>query len=226
MMCWICGAEAKTGEHLVKASDLRGIFGKISHREPLYLHTPQKRNQKVRGIKASILKSNALICAKCNNQRTQSHDRAWETLSNSVRMRKPQIKQGDRIRLNKIFPGSIKKSMIGVHLFFLKRFGCEIAEHKVPINLKAFSEAILKNKSHPYVHIAIGSAIQKEQRTAGGSDISVAKLNGHIVYAVWYYFLDRLTVRVVYAEPGEHRQGLIDTWHPLKISKCLHIAKV
>lgn len=227
MKCWICGvAQANTGEHLIKASDIRSVFGTVAPKKPLFFHTERSRNRQVRGTKAAILKSRARICGACNNQRTQPHDRAWEKLSYFLRARQAPIKKGDRIRLQKVFPGSVKRSMLDVHLFFLKVYGCQIAEHDVPIDLGPFSEAILQTHPHPYVYLTIGPDLGKGPRSVGGSDITAAKVGDRIVYAVWFYFLDRFSVRVMYAEPGEHRQGLVDAWHPSNISKCLRIAAV
>ena len=223
MNCWICGANADTGEHRVKASDLRAIFRSVSQNRPLFLHTEQKRNQLVKGIKAGILKSRARLCATCNNQRTQPHDRAWERLSCYLRSRGRPLRVGDRIHLHKVFPGSVRKSMLSVHLYFVKRLGCEIAEHNVPINLGSFSGAILQEGPHPNVYLAICPQIEKNARGAGGSDITAVKVGERIVYAVWFYILDKFTVRVIYAEFGERRRGLVNAWHPSKISKCLQI---
>jgi hypothetical protein len=226
MKCWICGGEADTGEHLIKASDIKSVFGRVAQNNPLYFHTDKKRNQKAKGIKASILKSRAKICALCNNQRTQPHDRAWEKLSEYLRMRQPPIKSGDRVKLHKVFPGSVKRSMLAVHLYFVKIFGCQIAEHNIPIDLKPFSNAILNNEPHPFIYIAVAPVLYNDLRSIGGSNVNAEKLEEHIVYAVWYYFLDRITVRIMYSEPSENRQGLINSWHPSNVLKCLRIAVV
>lgn len=226
MKCWICEADANSGEHLVKASDIRAIFGSVSQSKPLFLHTEQRRNRSVKGIKANFLKSRARICAKCNNQLTQPHDRAWERLSRHLRSREPILRARDLIRLHKVFPGTVKRSMLGVHLYFVKAFGCQIAEHNVPIDLPPFSRALLQGIPHPNVYLGISPQVDKGLRSTGHSDITAAKLNGHIAYAVWFYILDRLTVRVMYAEPGERRQGLVDAWHPSNVKKCIRISSI
>lgn len=224
MKCWICGADAVSGEHRVKASDIRDVFGRVDPKKPLFLHTNNRRNRKVRGIKAPVLKSRALICSKCNNERTQPHDRAWALLSRFLRT-KPEIKSGDRIRLHKVFPGSVKTSMLYIHLFFLKLFGCQIAEHNVPINLKPFSEAILQNKAHPHIYLSILPPVYKGLRSIGASDVTATKSGEEIICAVWYYFLDRFTVRVTYAKQAEFRKGLANSWHPTTVLKVLRIGK-
>jgi hypothetical protein len=165
MKCWICGTEAKTGEHLTKRSDLKAVFPSASQKSPLFLSTDLKRNVKIGSIDNRHLKSKALICGCCNSARTKPHDEAWEKLSKYLREKKPQIKAKEIIKLNKVFRdpnnkksmlcGSTNKSMLDVHLFFVKLFGCAIIEHDIPIDITGFSEAIMNQKPHPLIHLAM-----------------------------------------------------------------------
>ena len=61
MNCWICGSPANSGEHRIKASDLRLVFGHVSQKHPLLLHNEIQRNRPIKGIKADALKSDVLI---------------------------------------------------------------------------------------------------------------------------------------------------------------------
>lgn len=224
MKCWICGDDARTGEHLIKASDLRAIFGQVRQTQPVYRHSASRRNVWVKGVNAAIMKSGALLCARCNNERTQPYDRAWQCLSAFLRSRQ-QIRGGDRIDLGKVFPGAVHKSMLHVHLFFVKIFGCLIAENSIPIDIRGFSVAILNGNAHPRVHLAISPYTDAvPSGSAGYSDLDTAQLDGRIVYATWLYILDRFSIRVIYAEPTEHRKALIDSWHPLTINKVVRVS--
>lgn len=224
MNCWICGSDSKTGEHQIKASDLRAIFGHVKQGSPLYIQSASRRNVPVKGINANILMFKSLICASCNNDRTQPYDRAWERLSDYLRMRQ-RIAGGERIDLGKAFPGAVHRSMLHVHLYFVKLFGCIIVGNAIPIDVTKFSAAIMNSSAHKKVHLAvspftdaIGSA------SAGYSDISTAHLGNQVVYATWYYILDKFSVRVIYAEPTEHRKGLIGSWHPSSTKKCVRVS--
>lgn len=222
MKCWICGSEANTGEHRTKASDLKSEFGKISQQNPLYLHTKEKRNVKVNSIKRSkALKSDALICANCNNAETSAFDKAWESLSNYLRGRE-DLRKGSIVKLDKIFPGKVKDSMLNVHLYFVKLFGCAIKEHHVPIDLSIFSQSVLNKKAHPKVHICIG--ITKSLET-GNTDLQTANLSGKCAFATWFYIIGNIAVNVMYAEPNEKRKGLINSWHPTKQTKRLCLSE-
>ena len=219
MKCWICGNKATTGEHKTKASDLRALFNGVSQQNPLYLHTDQRRNQKVGSIKSDKFKFDSLICPYCNNARTAPHDKAWAQLSNFLRERKPAIKKGETIPLEKVFPTNLSKSMLDVHLFFVKLFGCAVLELEAPIEINPFAEAILQQKPHPKVFLAFGSSLKMG---TGMTDIETANIDGRCVYTTWFYIVEPIAVNVIYAEHSEKRGGLVHSWHPSTIKKCIY----
>jgi hypothetical protein len=222
MNCWICGGDANSGEHLVKASDLRALFGPVTNKKPLYFHDSVTRNQPVAGIKSGKLKFSKTICGQCNNERTQPHDRAWERLSNYLRAGKYHANA--QIRLERLFPGRVRQSMLEVHLFFVKLFGCLIVEYSIPIEIGVFSEAILGGIPHPTVHISFWTSSSKAPiKQAGRTPVHTSKFNGKITFATWFYIVDNISVNVMYAEPTERRKGTAHTWHPSTVGKRLRI---
>lgn len=224
MNCWICGGNANSGEHLIKASDLKSLYGHVTQNNPIYVHTSLKRNQPIPGIRSDKLKYRSRICSRCNNERTQPHDRAWEKLSNYLRNRRPPIQGGTLIRLAKVFPGAVQRSMLGVHLFFLKQFGCLIAENSIPLDISVFSQAILQQIPHPNVHLRFVTGLQDtSHKLVSRSEVKTAKLNGSIAYATWFYVVDCIAVNVIYAEPMERRRALVHSWHPTTVVKRVRI---
>lgn len=125
--------EGNTGEHVLKASDLKSHFGHVSQQKPLFYHTAAKKNIPIGSLKGPRLKSKALICNNCNSNLTQSYDRAWEKLSSYLRANWPELSKTRKLNLSKVFPGSSKKSLLDVHLYFVKLFGCRIVEYKIPL---------------------------------------------------------------------------------------------
>jgi hypothetical protein len=226
MKCWICGAEATSGEHLTKASDLRALFGHRSQQNPFFLHASENLNQRVSGINSNILKSKALLCVHCNNERTQPFDRAWEKLSDYLRNRKPVIQPNMVLRLSPVFPGKVHQSMLFVHLYFLKLFGCLIVEHSIPIDIREISSAILGGRAHNKVHLAFEAIVDRRHHLhAGRSPIQTAQLNGRVSYAVWLYDVGPLSVHVMYAESNEKRKGLENSWHPSSVGKFVRFIR-
>jgi hypothetical protein len=209
---------------MTKASDLRSMFGRVSQRAPLYMHTPLRRNLPVPGIKSDKLKFKALLCACCNNERTQPHDQAWEKLSRHLRERQPPVRPGTVVSLARVFPGTVRQSMLSVHLYFVKLFGCLVTEHSVPLDISPFSAAILQGRAHPNVHLSVW--VQTDagaHKFAGQTPIETAQLRGKITFATWLYYVGTIGVNVMYAEPGEHRQGLLTAWHPSRVTKLLRL---
>ncbi len=96
MHCWICGSIAETGEHMIKVSDLRDLFGHTTTKTPLYRKVNNEHPEIVQGSNSPKLKFQNKLCAECNNARTQLHDRSWEALaidfriSNAIYWRPPQ----------------------------------------------------------------------------------------------------------------------------------------
>lgn len=219
MKCWICGEEATTGEHVIKASDLRGLFDVVSQKNPIYLHRDGKRNSRINTIRSNKLKSNARLCAYCNNSRTQKHDRAWETLSCYLRSQRHK-KAGLYLRMNKPFPTNVNKNMLNVHLYFAKLFGCLIQDGSIPIDIEPFRRAILNEKPHPNLHIAFW--YQPDLET-GYTDVKTVGVDGRVDFASWLYLVMPIAVNIMYAEPDQHRCGLRGSWHPSKFVKRIQL---
>lgn len=213
-LCWICKKnKADSGEHKTKRSDLLAVLGKVSQKQPFFYSDTKKKNQVVGSLDAKILKSPVRICAHCNNARTQPHDRAWEWMSDRLRSRRLTI--GRWIRCNRIFRHYTKREMIAVHLYFLKLFGCMIAEakasgHEVPIDLDAFSSAIMPGRPHPEVHLQFG----RYDNGIGRSDLHCWKTDpGGSVLGGWLYQLEPIAVSVLYVQAGKF-EDRSDLWHP------------
>lgn len=221
MKCWICDNGANSREHMIKASDLKAVFGVVTKNEPIYTHTKQRKNQSIADIKSNILKYDKCICTRCNNERTQPHDQAWEHLSNYLRSRHPPIEGCTLIDLEKVFPSDAKRSMLGVHLFFVKLFGCRIVNDAVPIDIQPFSDAILSGVPHPKVHLAFWAHLPR--RRAGLTPVNVAKINNIVRSASWCYVLDRIAVNVVYLDSPQFRKDLAHAWHPSTVDQRIRI---
>lgn len=226
MKCWICGKEGDSGEHLVKASDIRNYFGTISKDSPVFTHNDYKRNIPIHSIKSKRFKSKALICKYCNNTRTQPHDRAWESLSNYILHRYPKSNSVKRINLSKVFPGQSKKQLLNVHLFFAKLFGCRIIESNIHINISPFSNAILNNVAIEELFLVFCETPTFNTQYAGISEVKCINHNNIPVWAEWLYTIGHLSVKVTYSS-NIHRLGRFGkTWHPNNQGKVVTIYKL
>jgi len=202
---------------MIKRSDLRGVFHTATQDKPLYLHNAKEKNLPIRSLNAKALKSPGLICAYCNNTRTQPHDRAWERLSKCLRERIQANSLGTVVRANRIFKYDTAWEMSNVHLYFVKLFGCHILAADIPIDVATFSTAILNEKACPHVYLKFGRGPSlKNNAMAGMSDIEAVlrASDGSCAFATWFYYVEGLAVNVIFAADGEEREGLKNAWCP------------
>ncbi len=227
MKCWICGEPATTGEHRVKASDLKMLFPDVTQKTPIYTKDIQGNPVSAGSLKSDKLKFVQKICHECNTTRTQPYDFSWEILSERLQ----EIDANTRkLKLSEIFPGSIKESMLNAHLYFLKFFGCMIADHDVPIDLAPFAKCIIEKKAHPHFFLGFSYEPQNQKNKALVSPIQAIQmeLNGvtSINYANIYYILRKVLVDIAYLPPPHTTNVNGNAFHPKNTQNVLHLGKI
>ena len=226
--CWICGDDAVTGEHMIKASDLRAQFGHFSQHKPLYMHFGRARNVPIRGKNVALLKYNDTLCAKCNNERTQRHDRAWEKLSNYlISNESPISKNMARLDLSKVYGSNVANELVNLQLFFVKQFGCLIVENTVPMDVSEFAKCILENRPHPDIFLEVGTGFEDSRaKLVSRTALNTLAYDEKICFGHWVYIVDIVAVRVYYANCAHRRYGVLKhTVHPLQPRKRLRIVR-
>jgi hypothetical protein len=118
------------------------------------MHTAKKTNKKIHSYDSKQLKFYPSICEKCNSKISQPFDNAWTSMSDFI-AKKKKTEKIELIDLEDIFHGSVSRSMLNVHLFFVKWFGCLIKENSIPIELDSFSGSIMNLTEHPFIYLAI-----------------------------------------------------------------------
>ncbi len=214
-ICWVCGDQATTGEHLIKKSDLADIFGEPNPSRPLFLHNAAKTNHRIQGLNADALKIRNCLCAKCNNERSQPYDRAWEVFSHFIRNRLSRIRSGTFVRADRIFPLASNRELRNVQLYFVKLFGCLIHDNKIPIDIEPFAAALLKGKHHPDVFIKLG-CMPREDRMVGVAGLATAvdTVTNKVSCAQWFYEIDCFAVNVIYTPHHTFWDTTEGAWHP------------
>jgi hypothetical protein len=132
----------------------------------------------------------------------------------SGQLRSRELKVGNWVRADAIFPRDTRREMENVHLYFLKQFGCMLCEakadgHDVPIDVAPFSNAIMSGCAHPEVHLQFG----RSDGFVGQSNLHCCKTERGSIWAGWFYEVGTIVVGVFYMQANRwlHRT---DLWHP------------
>jgi len=139
-ICWICGSTANTGEHQIKRTDVTQMFGKRSFQGIVKTDFDNNgRKRVIQGANSDSLKYRNNLCAKCNNERTQLYDHAYERFANYIRDDFSKLKKTLCLSTNLVFgKNRAKKQQQDLFRYFIKAFGCQLNDNriKVPQELK------------------------------------------------------------------------------------------
>jgi hypothetical protein len=222
MACWICSDPADTGEHMIKASDLKALFGHTSQDKPLFRRVNSGPQEKVPGVRSEKLKFRTRLCAYCNNARTQTHDKSWEALVTYLRKRNPEVRPGEVVRVAHAFDNGVRPGLLGVHLYFAKLTGCLLLDGGVPLDTRPLAEAILHNRPHPYLYLSFLVLTNRSiQRNAFITPVETITIGGDLSGAQWFYFVGRIGVHVTYAKSLHNRMKQVHLWHPSDSEKTI-----
>lgn len=223
MCCWICNCKDVTGEHLIKNSDLKSLFGVVSQEDPIYLTRGEEKPRKIQSTNSKLVKSKT-ICSSCNSARTQPFDQAWETLSAYLQDNQATFSETGSLDLREVFGNSFPRSMLYVHLYFLKLFGCKIKEDSFPIDLSIFSRAIKKKKPVKFVYISLNYfSAETEIKNAGYSTIDKLSIGSEVKYASWLYIIGKIGINICYWRSDQCGNLDDHSWHPSKIKSTIPI---
>lgn len=210
----------------MKASDLRSYFGKVTQQSPIYFHSDQRRNVPVGSIKSNRLRSRAQLCARCNNDRTQPYDRAWEALSRRLRENWAAISKARKVDLSRVFPGAVGRQSLNVHLYFVKLFGCRIVEAGVPIDIRKFSDCLLNGRAHDEVFLMLAETpFLPNHKLAQVTEIQARNIGAVTEKAGWIYTLGELSVQVGYLAKTANDLLWPQAWHPDSGGKIVRFGK-
>lgn len=222
MKCWICGInDADSREHLIKASDIRALFGNISQQKPIYNHIVDNkyqiisRNKRIGSSKSDKLKLNLSLCGKCNSDRTSQFDDAWMKLCKYLSRQRLDTPNNLKIHLGNVFPHKRYENALFVHLYFVKHFGCRIVDSAAPIDTKEFAQALIDKKPCKSIFLLFkkwGKTSDKKQATL--LPIEAFEKDNQLFSAITSYSIGKLTIEIIYS-PKQFRGELLDqTFHP------------
>lgn len=217
MTCWICGADAMTGEHIVKASTMRDLFGEVTQQRPLYHSSARRRNRRLQSINSKLLKLDVL-CAPCNNSLTQPFDRAWDVFWTYLNENGHSLSTGNFVRFYRVFNYQARREAVNLHLYVVKLFGCVAASFSIPLDIVGMADAIKHGRPYQNVYIGVGKQTWlPSAKFAGPSDVdTIPDAANKCLFAVWFLTIGEWNFQFIYATPGQKRDGMVDTWNPLQ----------
>lgn len=133
-MCWWCRERpATTGEHKFKATDLRRLMGCSDE----LIWGDDSAQQSIRGKKGikrdryGVIKFPKSLCAPCNNERSQSFDRAYDDFATFIVSKRPRSAAG--ISLEGIYGASWPEDSLNLARYYVKHFGCRFVRNGIPV---------------------------------------------------------------------------------------------
>ena len=216
--CWICGHKAESREHIVKSSDIGQVLGKSPSQ--IYLNDQTFRNRRVQSKNSRHFKYAPSLCNHCNTTATQPYDRAWEKLS-AYLYGLPNLRAGKTVNFGKPFKGKCRSEAIHIHLFFVKLFGCLLADEAPDFDTSSFATAVRTGQSHPRVFLEFGVLPTGTGPASAARTPMIALQHGtEYKYLFWAYHLHKFTVGVSFlAEPAMHPSSM--KWHPSTAGKVV-----
>jgi hypothetical protein len=125
--CWWCGSPANSKEHRHKASDLRREFAKAEYEMGEVIVKREGEALEVPGPKSKKVKFGDVFCARCNNERSQPYDRAYDRFVESFLRHEELVETTGLMRLDEI-GDDWREEAEGVLCYFVKHIGCRVAD--------------------------------------------------------------------------------------------------
>ncbi len=135
--CWMCGNIANSKEHKIKKSLLKKIFSEDFENKNM-IHIKYGVESKLPGPNSDKIKFKKVICEKCNNDKTQNHDKAFDIFINYLIDNTKYINKKRMLNFEKIYGDDFVKEQLNLYKYFVKIIGCDLSENdfNVPFDLK------------------------------------------------------------------------------------------
>jgi hypothetical protein len=133
-MCWWCGGAADSREHRYKRTDVVQSFGKGPWRGSVVrVRSDSAFMDHIQGPGSDKLKFSKVLCARCNDTRSQPFDRAYDGFAEYLRSHETAIVESASLRLSDVYGSFWEQRAKEVTKFFLKNICCRLAEAMAPI---------------------------------------------------------------------------------------------
>lgn len=134
--CWWCGDPATTEEHRFKLSTLRRVARADTGKEDP--RTVFKKSDDWEGPLRSIKKGGQVrwrknMCAKCNNQRSQPFDTAYDTMESFIVAHAGEMMRWREFKWTDVYGAEWQRGSGDLARYFGKQLGCMLATQRLPV---------------------------------------------------------------------------------------------
>ncbi len=166
--CWWCQSDKGSQEHKYKKSEIEREYGKGYYENRLFLI----RDLKAKPIKSSrseLLKHRRTLCKKCNNQRSQPFDIAYDIFQKYVKDNQELILENKSIDFEQVFNGNNEKSICFLFRYFVKKVCCVLSDSGILVDQKIIN-FLNGSNSLPFIafHFGIALDVLKMQNIVTG----------------------------------------------------------
>jgi hypothetical protein len=131
-LCWWCATTAADSrEHKLKRSDLVRQFGPGPYKE--LVSTRGERIRDVQGPNSVLAKFKPTMCAKCNNERSQPFDIAYDRFTSYLDEHERHVLASRSVDLRAVFGPEWEAGRDRLLRYMAKHVGCRLAENEVQV---------------------------------------------------------------------------------------------
>lgn len=140
-VCWWCGDKATSREHRYKKSDLVRQFGRGTYwGTQALVRGVEGRTFDIQGPNSKEVKFGALMCATCNNARSQPFDRSYDEFTKYIAEHDDRVLAANAIDVGLIYGRRWREGHANLMRYVVKHAACRLAEAEIDIgnDLPAF----------------------------------------------------------------------------------------
>ncbi len=168
-MCWWCGNTADSREHRYKKSDVvRNFQADVWKTGVVRVKDASSRQEYIQGANSGKLKFAKVLCARCNNERSQAFDRSYDVFAEYLHTEEELIVSAGEVRMSAIFGADWSERTSDLQKYFVKHACCRLAEDRVRIPDGVLD--FLNGKRPDLPHISMEMSI----------NLSVRELTAHL----------------------------------------------
>lgn len=138
--CWWCGSKADSREHKYKKADIVHLFGRGPYQGADELvRIVEGEGRVVRGPKSKELMFVANLCQKCNNERSQPFDLAYDTFVSHLGSNSQSIIASKEVHFSNIFSSDWMSGRDNLIRYYVKHICCRLSEAGVLVDPKVIA---------------------------------------------------------------------------------------